>query len=56
MYYNYPLFQRLQLFKDMYDYTDACRTIHNPFKSDFERFHACMTIGQIWNKYVYTLS
>ena len=53
MYYNYPLFQQLQLFKDMYDYTDACKTIHNPWKSDFERFQAFMKIGQFLSKYLF---
>lgn len=52
MYYNYSLTQQFQLFKDMYDYAEACRTINNPWKSDFERFHAGITIGQFWNKYI----
>ncbi len=52
MYYNYPLFQQIQLFKDMYDYTDACRTIHDPWKSNLERFQAYITIDQFWNKYI----
>ncbi len=53
MHYNYPLSQQLQLFKDLYDYSDACKTIHNPYKSGFERLHALITVRKFWNKYLY---
>ncbi len=52
MYYYNPIIPQLQFIKDSCDYVHACRIMHNPFKSDFEKFHACITIGQFWNKYV----
>lgn len=52
MYYYNSIMPQLQLIKDTSDYVNACRTIHNPFKSDMEKSHACITIGQFWNKYI----
>ena len=49
---NNSLSQQEQLFKDMCDYDNACKTVHNPFKSYFERFQAGIKIGQFWDKYI----